>query len=158
MPLYRLTCVHESSTKIQNENVRSHARHCDCNSSKKLVCLAIYGSNHKGNCPFDSFSWRSICSREKIELTRPTKRGPYQGRVDVFGVFPDSSVIVIEVDRGDKRWSLQKLIFAATKLHTQAVWIRWSGFVNLYVPPSVTLIDVTKVGEIIKTKRQLNRL
>jgi hypothetical protein len=94
----------------------------------------------------------------KIELTRPTKRGPYQGRVDVFGVFPDSSVIAIEIDRGDKRWSLQKLIFAATKLHTQAVWIRWSGFVNLYVPPSVTLIDVTKVGQIIKTKRQLNRL
>jgi hypothetical protein len=95
---------------------------------------------------------------KKIELTRPTKRGPYQGRVDVFGVFPDSSVIAIEVDRGDKRWSLQKLIFAATKLHTQAVWIRWSGFVNLHVPPTVTLIDVTKVGQIIKTKRQLNRL
>jgi hypothetical protein len=94
----------------------------------------------------------------KIDLTRPTKRGPYQGRLDVFGVFPDASVIAIEVDRGDKCWSLQKLIFTATKLGAHAVWIRWSGSVNLYVPPSVTLINVTKVGQIINTKRQLNRL
>ena len=75
-----------------------------------------------------------------------------------FDVFPDSSVIAIEIDRGDKRWSLQKLIFTATQLHAEAVWIRWSGFVYLYVPPTVTLIDATKAGGIIKARRQLNRL
>ncbi|MFD7747799.1 hypothetical protein ACFV2V_25240 [Streptomyces sp. NPDC059698] len=48
--------------------------------------------------------------------------------------------ISIEVDRGTKRWSLEKLVQAAELGHL-ALWLRWCpGLVALPIPPTVRLI------------------
>lgn len=48
--------------------------------------------------------------------------------------------ISIEIDRGNKRWSLEKLIHAA-ELGDFAVWLRWGREpVPLTIPPAVRLI------------------
>ncbi|MGW4254471.1 hypothetical protein [Streptomyces californicus] len=49
-------------------------------------------------------------------------------------------LISIEVDRGTKRWSLEKLAQAAELGHL-ALWLRWSpDLVALPIPPTVRLI------------------
>ncbi|UGT58866.1 hypothetical protein [Nocardia asteroides] len=66
----------------------------------------------------------------------------YRGRLDV--VCERSwwrPPIAIEIDRANKRWSLDKLIAEADAGHV-ALWVRWHGDTVIEVPPRVGLVDI----------------
>jgi hypothetical protein len=64
-----------------------------------------------------------------------------QGRLDLRAVHPAGGrAVSIEIDRGNKRWSLEKLVQAAEHGDI-ALWVRWSrNSVPLVIPPCVRLL------------------
>lgn len=74
-------------------------------------------------------------------VRRFTERGyPLQGYVDMIAYWKERS-IAFELDRGNKKWSLDKLDAAAAQGH-EAVWIRWSGGNVRVTPPTVSVIHL----------------
>lgn len=70
------------------------------------------------------------------------RRGGYHGRLDLQLRHPagEQQPISIEVDRGNKLWSLEKLTHAA-ELGDLALWLLWSRRpIRVQVPPTVCLI------------------
>lgn len=70
------------------------------------------------------------------------RRGGYHGRLDLQLRHPtgEERPISIEIDRGSKRWSLEKLTHAA-ELGDLALWICWSRRpIRVRIPPAVRLL------------------
>ncbi|MBF6314020.1 MULTISPECIES: CRISPR-associated endonuclease Cas2 [Nocardia] len=75
-------------------------------------------------------------------ITRPVHgRREVRRRLDIVcDRGEDLPLIVIEVDRGNKRWSLQKLV-AEAEAGNLAIWVRWKGRHPIDVPEQVGLVD-----------------
>lgn len=67
-----------------------------------------------------------------------------RGRLDLLCQHDSGRSLAVEIDRDDKRWSIDKLARCAEHLWTDALWIRWRGGVTLRVPESVCVIDMTR--------------
>jgi hypothetical protein len=76
----------------------------------------------------------------RVQREAPPPGAAY-GRLDLRAAHPaGGKAISIEIDRGNKRWSLEKLVTAAEH-GDLALWVRWSTTsVPLSVPPGVRLI------------------
>lgn len=76
-------------------------------------------------------------------ITRPVRGGrEFRGRLDIVcDRGEDLPLIAIEVDRGNKRWSLQKLV-AEAEAGNLAIWVRWKGRHLIDVPEQVGLVDI----------------
>lgn len=77
-----------------------------------------------------------------IRASRTTRSGESRGRLDVVcrrdaGRPP----VVIEIDRGNKRWSVDKLASEAAA-GAVALWVRWRDPTNVDVPDAVGLVDL----------------
>jgi hypothetical protein len=67
-------------------------------------------------------------------------------------------LISIEVDRGTKEWSLEKLVQAAELGHL-ALWLRWSRIpVTLPIPPTVRLIRAQVLRRTTLTRAKVHSL
>jgi hypothetical protein len=68
----------------------------------------------------------------------------YNGRIDWVIKSKDRSVHwAIEIDRANKRWSLEKLL-RAHLLGMTPIWIRWRAPISIEIPGYVTVIDLCK--------------
>ncbi|MFT2015086.1 hypothetical protein ACMA1D_04440 [Streptomyces sp. 796.1] len=79
--------------------------------------------------------------QREVELPAATRQGR-TGRLDLQLRHRSGRgrLISVEVDRGTKAWSLEKLVQAAELGHL-ALWLRWSRApVALPIPPTVRLI------------------
>ena len=63
---------------------------------------------------------------EEVFLGLTRKTNGYKGLVDITIKRPDGARYAIEIDRGNKRWSLEKLLHAYTKGYVP-IWVRWSA-------------------------------
>lgn len=84
----------------------------------------------------------SVHFEAPIRASRPTRSGESRGRLDVVcrrdaGRPP----VVIEIDRGNKRWSVDKLASEAAA-GAVALWVRWRDPTNVDVPDAVGLVDL----------------
>ncbi|MER0241848.1 hypothetical protein AAHZ94_07380 [Streptomyces sp. HSW2009] len=67
-------------------------------------------------------------------------------------------LISVEVDRGTKEWSLEKLVRAAELGHL-ALWLRWSRApVTLPIPPTVRLIRAQVIRRTTLTRAKVHTL
>ncbi|MFF6787454.1 hypothetical protein ACFY9C_00035 [Streptomyces filamentosus] len=70
----------------------------------------------------------------------------------------EGRLISVEVDRGTKEWSLEKLVQAA-ELGRLALWLRWSRtLVTLPIPPTVRLIRAQVIRRTTLTRAKLHSL
>ncbi|HKO88729.1 MAG TPA: hypothetical protein VJU83_09465 [Burkholderiales bacterium] len=72
---------------------------------------------------------------------------PYRkwGRLDMAVELSDGWRVAIEIDRGNKRWSRDKLIHATSLPRTCALWIRWRGQCpDENCAPGLSLINLTE--------------
>jgi hypothetical protein len=60
--------------------------------------------------------------------------------------------LAIEIDRGTKRQSLDKLI-AEAEAGALAIWVRWSGWSSIPVPPSIGLVELRAVRTVMPGTR-----
>jgi hypothetical protein len=76
-----------------------------------------------------------------------SKREPYSrnGLIDIVVASNDGWQLAIEVDRGNKKWSLKKLKnFQTTNANSHGIWIRWGGVVSGVETKDIFLIDLTE--------------
>ena len=74
-------------------------------------------------------------------LQPPSSAPPRNGYVDVAVVRGAEVVLVVEIDRSDKRFSLTKLEYFLSH-GSQAIWIRWGRATQLDVPAGIELIEI----------------
>lgn len=78
----------------------------------------------------------------KTGITRKVRDGRiYHGYVD-FVVLIEKRMYCIEIDSGNKKWSLKKLIDSLFRGFIP-VWIRWNFEINIDIPKEIYVIDLT---------------
>lgn len=93
--------------------------------------------------------WREY----RLQTDRRTKDGKLrEGMLDIFAHFSDRSKLAIEIDRGNKQWSLEKLHIAASRLQAEAVWIRWRGKIKFTSCAPVRFVDVSHIGNHVSAR------
>lgn len=76
-------------------------------------------------------------SKGKLAYIRP-------GRIDLIVKSKEGWSLAIEIDRSNKKWSLEKIKnFQANNPKTFGVWIRWGGRVKKLDTSSIVLVDLT---------------
>mgnify|MGYP000847671557 CR=1 FL=1 len=75
------------------------------------------------------------------KLQPPSAAPPRNGYVDVAVVHGDEVVLVVEIDRSDKRFSLTKLEYFFSN-GSQAIWIRWGRATRIDIPIGIELIEI----------------
>lgn len=81
------------------------------------------------------------CEKEVfLGLTRKTNG--YKGLIDVIITKPDGIRYAIEIDSGNKRWSLEKLLHSHS-IGYIPIWVRWHTKIKIKIPSVVNLIDLT---------------
>lgn len=93
-----------------------------------------------------SLGW-NVSREYKIDLTRSSstfegKIKEIHGRIDLFAKRNNES-LAIEIDRGNKPWSLKKLEYCIKTYGSKAVWIRWKGEVTSAIPDGVIVYDIS---------------
>jgi len=81
--------------------------------------------------------------------------GKKLGILDVFAQFGDGSKLAIEIDKGNKVWSLEKLGLAVEVLRAEAIWIRWRGQIKLVSIPPIFFVDLTVIGNRIPSTQKV---
>jgi len=71
------------------------------------------------------------------------KTNDYRGLVDIIITRPDNTKYAIEIDSSNKKWSLEKLIYA-NSIGYIPIWIRWRTKIKIETPSNINLIDLTK--------------
>jgi hypothetical protein len=70
------------------------------------------------------------------------KTSGHKGLVDIVIKKPEGTGYAIEIDRGNKKWSLEKLLHAHSKGYVP-IWVRWCTKINIRIPAVINLIDLT---------------
>jgi hypothetical protein len=83
-----------------------------------------------------------------------------QGYIDAHITFRDGTRYAIEIDRGNKMWSLVKLQHCSEVLNCSSIWIRWAGCISREIPTGICVVDMTNstvkiIGE--KNLKMLNK-
>ena len=115
----------------------------------KEIDLSPYGrGNRNKGTEFITLSIESFarsrglaCERE-VFLGLNRKTGGRKGLVDVVIKKPEGNGYAIEIDRGNKKWSLEKLLHAHS-IGYVPIWVRWCTKVNIQIPDVINLIDLT---------------
>lgn len=97
--------------------------------------------------------------QREVDLPTATRQGR-TGRLDLQLRHRSGKgrLISIEVDRGTKAWSLDKLVQAAELGHL-ALWLRWSRTpVTLPIPPTVRLIRAQVLRRTTLTRAKVHSL
>jgi len=94
-----------------------------------------------------------FCEHECAHFTAEVPLEPIQhqdsdnmrkGIVDVFIRTKDNRVFAIEIDRANKRWSLDKLLHCSRRYNAVPIWIRWRGSITRNLPASVVVADIAE--------------
>ncbi|MFJ4651130.1 hypothetical protein ACIP5Y_07630 [Nocardia sp. NPDC088792] len=85
--------------------------------------------------------WWTVTFEAPARVSRPTRRGPYRGRLDLLCTSWFRRPIAIEIDRANKMWSLDKLQ-AEADAGASTLWVRWAGDQMIEVPAGIGLVDI----------------
>ena len=81
------------------------------------------------------------CEKEVFLGLKRKTRG-YKGLMDIIIRRPDGIGYAIEIDSGNKKWSLEKLLYAH-RIGYVPIWVRWCAKINIDIPAVINLIDLT---------------
>ncbi|MBF6215779.1 hypothetical protein IU487_32800 [Nocardia puris] len=100
--------------------------------------------------------WTVDLEREAL-IARRTGRRMYHGHLDVFCWRDDHlPCIAIEIDRSNKRWSVEKLL-AEADTGNIALWVRWYGTTRIVLPNTVGLVDISATAAFERPRREPRR-
>jgi len=100
--------------------------------------------------------WTVDLEREAL-IARRTGRRMYHGHLDVFCWRDDHlPCIAIEIDRSNKRWSVEKLL-AEADTGNIALWGRWYGTTRIAVPDTVGLVDISATAGFERPRKEARR-
>lgn len=89
----------------------------------------------------------NVISEVDIEAVYNSKKhGSYQrtGRLDLLIIAKNKWQLAIEIDRGNKKWSAEKLKqLQLTRANTFGIWIRWKGQIRNVDTSEIILVDLT---------------
>ena len=77
----------------------------------------------------------------KAYKTKKSRR-MIQGRVDIYIERLDGPDIVVEIDRANQKWSVQKLYYCRKIEGLEAIWIKWGLPISLDIPEEITAIHL----------------
>ncbi len=83
--------------------------------------------------------YRELSTGDRLQP--PTSSAPRRGYVDFAVIRADVVVLVIEIDRSDKRFSLTKLEHFRER-GAAVIWVRWGKPTRLQVPDGVELVEI----------------
>jgi hypothetical protein len=117
--------------------------------SLKEIDLSPYGrGNRNKGTEFITSSIESFargrgwgCERE-VFLGLNRKTSGRKGLVDIVIKSPERILYAIEIDRSNKKWSLEKLLHAHS-IGYVPIWVRWCAKINIQIPAVINLIDLT---------------
>jgi hypothetical protein len=116
----------------------------------KKIDLSPYsrGGRNKGTelitSSIENFACEQRCECEKeVFLGLRRKTDGHKGLVDVIIKRPDRIRYAIEIDSSNKKWSLEKLLYAHS-IGYVPIWVRWNAKINIQIPAVINLIDLTK--------------
>lgn len=69
--------------------------------------------------------------------------GKGKGGIFDFSIDHNDQIFAIEIDRSNKKNSLDKLIYLADVKKCTPVWIRWKYSIRIEIPTHINLIDLT---------------
>jgi len=115
----------------------------------KKIDLSSYsrGSRNKGTelitSSIENFACeqRYKCEKE-VFLGLRRKTDGHKGLVDIIIKSPNEKQYAIEIDSGNKKWSIDKLLHAY-KIGYVPTWVRWNAKININMPAGINLIDLT---------------
>lgn len=81
----------------------------------------------------------SVCA--EVRLPGLTRGNDYAAVVDYVIGRPASAPLAIEIDRGNKQWSLAKLDHAL-KIGYEGLWIKWGKPITVEIPKGIEVIYV----------------
>jgi hypothetical protein len=84
---------------------------------------------------------RFECEKE-VFLGLRRKIDGHKGFIDVIIRRPDGIRYAIEIDSSNKKWSLEKLLYAHSVGYVP-IWVRWCAEINIQIPAVINLIDLT---------------
>lgn len=105
------------------------------------------GNRNKGTefitASIESFArGRGLACEREVFLGLNRKTSGRRGLVDIVIKSPERIGYAIEIDSGNKKWSLEKLLHAHS-IGYVPIWVRWCAKINIEIPPIVNLIDLT---------------
>jgi hypothetical protein len=115
----------------------------------KKIDLSLYvrGNRNRGTdvltSSIESFArGRGLECEREVFLGLKRKTDGYKGLIDVIIKRPEGTLYAIEIDSSNKKWSLEKLLYAYRKDYVP-IWVRWCTKINIEIPSVVNLIDLT---------------
>jgi hypothetical protein len=119
----------------------------------KEIDLSPYGrgNRNKGTefitSSIESFAHgRGLTCEKEVFLGLSRKASRRKGLVDIVIKSPEGIGYAIEIDSGNKKWSLEKLLHAHS-IGYVPIWVRWCAKVNIQIPDVINLIDLTNKQE-----------
>tara|TARA_B100000676_G_C17606714_1_gene594691 strand:- start:150 stop:569 length:420 start_codon:yes stop_codon:yes gene_type:complete len=83
----------------------------------------------------------------KAGIFREHKSGKYEGRIDVYvnrdSLIPEKGLppLAIEIDRGNKKWSIMKLEHLQGR-GCSCLWIKWGKKIDIEIPDGIMTFHV----------------
>jgi hypothetical protein len=115
----------------------------------KQIDLSLYcrGGRNKGTelitSSIENFASEQKCECEKeVFLGLRRKADGHKGLVDVIIKRADGIRYAIEIDSSNKKWSIEKLLYAHSMGYVP-IWVRWNAKINIQIPATINLIDLT---------------
>ncbi len=115
----------------------------------KKIDLSSYGrgNRNKGTelltSSIESFALNEGFECEKeVFLGLKRKTDGHKGLIDIVIRRPNGIRYAIEIDSGNKKWSIEKLLYAH-KIGYVPIWVRWCAKIDIQIPAIINLIDLT---------------
>jgi len=115
----------------------------------KKIDLSPYsrGNRNKGTELITS-SIENFANEQRFEYDKEVflglrrKTDGRKGLVDIIIKSSDGRRYAIEIDSSNKKWSLEKLLYAH-RTGYMPIWVRWCNEININIPAVINLIDLT---------------
>jgi len=115
----------------------------------KEIDLSPYGrGNRNKGTEFITSSIESFARNQGLTYEREVflglnrKTSGHKGLVDIVIKNPEGIGYAVEIDRSNKKWSLEKLLHAHS-IGYVPIWVRWCAKINVQIPDVINLIDLT---------------
>jgi hypothetical protein len=115
----------------------------------KKIDLSPYsrGNRNKGTELLTSSIENFACEQKyecekEVFLGLRRKTDGHKGLTDIIIRRPDGIRYAIEIDSSNKKWSLEKLLYAY-RIGYVPIWVRWCSKIKINISTVINLIDLT---------------
>lgn len=142
--------IHTIATECELEKLVLHLKQIrDSSRALDEPSIRITEKLTSAICEYFQKQGHKVALEVNVEtkyIPRQKDREPYirPGRLDLVVDSPNRWQLAIEIDRGNKKWSVEKLKHVQTNnKNTFGIWIRWGGQLRNVDTSAILLINLT---------------